>query len=36
VWTIHPLPAVQADRALLRMVFVNLLSNAIKFTGAEP
>jgi PAS domain S-box-containing protein len=33
VWTIHPLPAVQADRALLRMVLVNLLSNALKFTA---
>jgi PAS domain S-box-containing protein len=33
VWTIHPLPALQADRALLRMVLVNLLSNAIKFSG---
>jgi light-regulated signal transduction histidine kinase (bacteriophytochrome) len=32
---IHPLPAVQADRALLRMVLVNLISNAVKFTGAR-
>ena len=37
-WEIHPLPAVRADRALLRMVLVNLISNAVKFTGlrAEP
>ena len=35
VWKIHPLPAVQADRALLRMVLVNLISNAVKFTGAR-
>jgi CheY-like chemotaxis protein len=33
IWTIHPLPAVQADRALLRLVLVNLISNAVKFTG---
>ena len=32
-WTIHPLPLVKADRALLRMVVVNLLSNAVKFTS---
>jgi PAS domain S-box-containing protein len=31
-WIISPLPSVQADRALLRMVFVNLISNALKFT----
>jgi PAS domain S-box-containing protein len=31
-WTVHALPVVHADRALLRMVFVNLLSNAVKFT----
>jgi PAS domain S-box-containing protein len=38
VWNIHPLPAVRADRALLRLVLVNLISNAIKFTGgrSEP
>ena len=35
VWQIHPLPAVSADRALLRMVLVNLLSNAVKFTGTR-
>ena len=32
-WKIHPLPAVQADRAMLRMVLVNLISNALKFTA---
>jgi light-regulated signal transduction histidine kinase (bacteriophytochrome) len=35
VWKIDPLPTVQADRALLRMVLVNLISNAVKFTGAR-
>ena len=34
-WEIHPLPAVRADRALLRLVLVNLISNAVKFTGAR-
>jgi light-regulated signal transduction histidine kinase (bacteriophytochrome) len=34
-WNIHPLPAVQADRTLLRMALVNLISNAVKFTGAR-
>jgi signal transduction histidine kinase len=33
VWEIRPLPAVWADRALLRLVLVNLVSNAVKFTG---
>jgi light-regulated signal transduction histidine kinase (bacteriophytochrome) len=33
VWEIHPLPAVRADRALLRLALVNLISNAVKFTG---
>ena len=35
VWDIHPLPAVWADRALLRIVFINLISNAVKFTGGR-
>jgi PAS domain S-box-containing protein len=35
IWKIHPLPAVRADRALLRMALVNLISNAVKFTGAR-
>ena len=34
-WTIHPLPPVWADRALLQLVLVNLLSNAVKFTGTR-
>ena len=33
--TIHPLPSVRADRALLRLVWVNLISNAVKFTAGR-
>ena len=35
-WTIHPLPAVAADRGLLKQAVVNLLSNAVKYTGTRP
>jgi PAS domain S-box-containing protein len=35
VWTIHPMPRVRADIALLRLVLVNLISNAVKFTGGR-
>jgi PAS domain S-box-containing protein len=34
-WEIQPLPAVWADRALLRLALVNLISNAVKFTGGR-
>ena len=35
VWTIHPLPGVRADPALLHPVLVNLLSNAVKYTSTR-
>ena len=31
-WRVEPLPAVQCDPGLLKLVFVNLISNAVKFT----
>lgn len=31
-WTIETLPAVRADRAMLKLVWINLLSNAVKYT----
>jgi PAS domain S-box-containing protein len=34
-WHLHDLPVVQADRSLLRLVFVNLLSNAIKYSSTR-
>ena len=34
-WEIRPLPAVWADRALLRLVLVNLISNALKFSSGR-
>ena len=36
IWRFSPdLPEVQADAAMLHLVFVNLLSNAIKYTGTR-
>jgi PAS domain S-box-containing protein len=35
IWTIHALPVVWADLALLRLVLVNLISNALKFTSGR-
>jgi signal transduction histidine kinase len=35
-WTVQrPLPVVEADPAMLRLVFVNLLSNAMKYAGSR-
>ncbi|HYT70015.1 MAG TPA: ATP-binding protein [Gemmatimonadales bacterium] len=31
-WTIGPLPTVECDRGLMKIVFTNLLSNAAKYT----
>ena len=33
---VGPLPAANADRALMRQVWVNLISNAIKYSGKSP
>jgi light-regulated signal transduction histidine kinase (bacteriophytochrome) len=35
-WTIHPLPAVTGERAMLKQVFVNLMGNALKYSRPRP
>jgi PAS domain S-box-containing protein len=34
-WRIEPLPELNCDAGLLKLVFINLLSNAVKFTRKE-
>jgi PAS domain S-box-containing protein len=35
-WRIEPLPELNCDAGLLKLVFINLLANAIKFTRKQP
>ncbi len=35
-WHIEPLPAVECDPGLMKVVFANLLSNAVKYTRPRP
>lgn len=35
VWEIAPLPVVEGDAAMLRLVMVNLITNALKFTRSR-
>lgn len=35
-WHIEPLPAVDCDPGLMKVVFANLLSNAVKYTRPRP
>jgi light-regulated signal transduction histidine kinase (bacteriophytochrome) len=35
LWNIQPLPDVDADASMLRLVFTNLLSNAVKYSATR-
>lgn len=35
-WRIEPLPELNCDAGLLKLVLINLLSNAVKFTRKQP
>ena len=35
-WKVQPLPFVECDPALMKVVFANLLSNAVKYTRPRP
>lgn len=35
-WQVQPLPPIQGDRGLLKVVLQNLLANAVKYTGPRP
>ncbi len=35
-WHLEPLPAVECDPGLMKLVFANLLSNAVKYTRPRP
>jgi len=35
-WRFEPLPEMNCDAGLLKLVFINLLSNAVKFTRKQP
>jgi PAS domain S-box-containing protein len=35
-WRIQPLPTIECDPGLMKLVFANLLSNAVKYTRPRP